>query len=334
MSSNKSDRHDIGTAKKGKSINSSKTLFSRSIRYGSVESSDQLLSILPSPVSTDLPSWHNLVTYNDDADQQSRLLNKTPSEIQLQSFQGSESDKDVYLHDLGYQVRKKQQRRQVYACFIALCLVFVGYLSFKPASPKQYIEPTITEGPLSTLDPVEDLGIHAFERPSFSLPPHAVKGSRGDHKGPFPTNSWYQNLIMVDDEPSSVNLAYSLPYLIDVVGPTPGIRLHVTHTTASTDVVQLNINENLGLTIGAGFDVNSESEDTKSRKYYVRDMSPLAVSLEWVSGWCSCDIIVFLYLLTCLCLYFFISLPLLPLILLLSSFSTLLSVLLSLLPTF
>ena len=185
--------------------------------------------------------------------------------------------------------------------------------------------------PLSTLHPVYDLGLPQFSRPEDSRPPKALLGSTtkarqlaaedgnsggGESQGPgpgnnipnvFPTNAWYQNMLLVrdGDEPTEVNRAYSTPFLVDAVGPIPGLRVHANHVDASTAVVQLNSVNTYGLTVGAAPDgatlatlmaatsaaattedsnaTNTAAARDHSNKYSVENMTPLGVTLAWVS---------------------------------------------------
>ncbi|KAL3910500.1 MAG: hypothetical protein SGILL_007666 [Bacillariaceae sp.] len=122
--------------------------------------------------------------------------------------------------------------------------------------------------------------------------------SKHDKRNALPTNAWYQNLLMARGEPSNLQRAYTVPYLIDVVGAIPGVRAHVTHTEANDQVMQLSFNEAFGLVLGAtksleskhhgkdnedndGDDDDSVKEGWKSHKYTVGQATNLGISLDW-----------------------------------------------------
>lgn len=141
--------------------------------------------------------------------------------------------------------------------------------------------------PLSALHPVEDLGLAAFQRPDATAPPHhRFLGRTREHglDSPVPTNAWYQNLLMVDGEPSNLHRAYSTPYLLDMVGPFPGLRVHTNHILASTQVLQLTFNENFGMVLGAEVDLSSKKGKTSelSKAYKIKRTTELGVTLKWV----------------------------------------------------
>jgi hypothetical protein len=152
------------------------------------------------------------------------------------------------------------------------------------------------EFPFSHLDPVHDLGLAEHKRePAVSPDWHFLRASlksEGDDRNALPTNSWYQNLLMVRDEPSNLQRVYPVPYLVDVVGLIPGIRAHVTHVEANAEVMQLSFNDNFGLVVGAtaifnataaSIGVIDEDDDTfGSHKYKVAATTDLGITLEWV----------------------------------------------------
>jgi hypothetical protein len=139
--------------------------------------------------------------------------------------------------------------------------------------------------PLSRLDPVKDLGLMDYPRPRDSQPGDALthENVSGDKmSGPFPTNAWYQNLLMIKNEPSEVHRAYSIPYIVDAIGPIPGLRLHPNHVGASSEVVQLYNVDQYGLTLGAAPDATSSHSADRTHRYHVEKMTNLGVTLQWV----------------------------------------------------
>ena len=84
--------------------------------------------------------------------------------------------------------------------------------------------------PLSTIPPY-DITVSSYIRPEWSQP-GPVFGSRLSHGAqvsgvPLPTNAWYQNALIGDNldiKPTEHQRVYTVPYVIDFVGPIPGIR--------------------------------------------------------------------------------------------------------------
>lgn len=158
-------------------------------------------------------------------------------------------------------------------------------------------EPPVKAGvlPFSLLDPVHDLHLASFNRHEDSSPPKHMFVKRADdskspldapHYEPVPTNAWYQNFLMLRGEPSNVHRAYSTPYLVDVVGPVPGLRANSNHILSSTSVLQLTFNEEFGLTLGAAprfADKNSSKKNNLDYKYRALETTQLGLTLKWVS---------------------------------------------------
>ena len=134
-------------------------------------------------------------------------------------------------------------------------------------------------GLLSALDPVKDLGMPPFDRPHSSRPSSNLNNIRSE--GALPTNAWYQNLILVEDEPSSNQIAYTIPYSLDMVGPIPGLRVHHTHISSSNTVVQVDFIDTHGVTLGAGADAIDTLNGFSTRQYSIHKMTPLAITLDW-----------------------------------------------------
>lgn len=128
--------------------------------------------------------------------------------------------------------------------------------------------------PFSLLNPV-DLGFSSFSRPVASMPSRVLSNFKGS---PLPTNSWYQSLLMADEQPSNIHRAYVIPYVVDAAGPIPGLRVHANHISASSTVVQLNIVEDFAITLGV-----SSDKGLTDYRYKATDMTNLGLSLTWVS---------------------------------------------------
>lgn len=124
---------------------------------------------------------------------------------------------------------------------------------------------------LSTLDPVHDLKLYSYKRPDSSKPPKVLSKSAAQV---YPTNAWYQNLLMVEDVPTDLHRVYAIPYIVDAAGRIAGIRLHAGQRTASNTVIQWNVQNEFGLTIG--------NLDAASR-FELEATTPLGLTLGWVS---------------------------------------------------
>lgn len=160
--------------------------------------------------------------------------------------------------------------------------------------------------PFSDLTPAE-LGFHPYPRPSSSRP-GTVFGSwrhgpqlttttgtslssrlrlglrSSDSQGTaMPTNAWYQNLLLGSVNEGHLtpnNRAYTVPYILDFVGPVPGIRVQFPHVLSSDTIVQLSAVERHGLTLGT---LNDGAVDTV---YSVDEDSPprqLGLGLKWTT---------------------------------------------------
>lgn len=142
--------------------------------------------------------------------------------------------------------------------------------------------------PFSTLDPVHDLGLYDFNRPKSSKPSQVITFTKPSKKS-YPTNTWYQSLLMVgsDEEPTVTHRAYAIPYVLDAAGPVPGLRVHPNHIDASSSVVQLYVIEEYGLTVGvaplvAAAVTKSGSNQTVTHRYKVTHTTPIGLTLAWV----------------------------------------------------
>jgi len=153
-----------------------------------------------------------------------------------------------------------------------------------------------TDEALSNKSPVE-LGLPAFSGRAEWSKPSQVFGSvqKGAKQGnPLPTNEWFLNLLIgldyrdQDEDDSNFvameNRVYTIPYIIDTVGPIVGTRLHYPHTLCWGTGVQSSIVDKHGLTVGTLF--NSENSNGFTRRYKVDEETlpnKLGVGLRWVS---------------------------------------------------
>ena len=98
----------------------------------------------------------------------------------------------------------------------------------------------------------------------------------------MPTNSWYQNLLIGsvnEGHLTPANRAYTIPYILDFVGPIPGVRIQFPHVLAADTIVQMATVERHGLSLG------TMSHDGVDTAYVVDEDSPprqLGIGLKWV----------------------------------------------------
>jgi len=251
-----------------------------------VTSSSQLLA--PSANSTHRPSRSNLDNYGASDDSMSR--NDSAASFELLLPRQSQRKGSVLKSKIQHYCRKRP------ALVAAVLLTFAGIVALTVTSAfpsvfksrghfggKKHRLVVNERAPFSTLDPVKDLGLYPLSRPEASGPPDSVL--RGTQQHALPTNTWYQNLLMAKGEPSDVHRAYPMPYVVDMVGPIPGLRAHPNHLDASTTVVQLSFVDSHGLTLGAAAaDGTGGSDDSPHKKYSVISTTALAATLEWVSA--------------------------------------------------
>ena len=145
--------------------------------------------------------------------------------------------------------------------------------------------------PLSLLDPVHDLKLLEFSRSGDTSPPDELFLKRkaklhSAETAALPTNAWYQNMLMCRGEPTNLQRIYSIPYMVDVIGQIPGLRIHPTHVLSNDQVLQNTFNDQYGLTLGAGIDstVMSAKQSTMvsiSHRYTVAKTTELGLTMNW-----------------------------------------------------
>jgi hypothetical protein len=141
--------------------------------------------------------------------------------------------------------------------------------------------------PFSTLDPVEDLSLPPFQRPSESSPSSHLDPLRAQVANlALPTNAWYQNLLLLrsGEEPTSNHRAYAVPYVVDAAGAIPGLRIHSFRVVPTSTTVTLAVEEPYSLTLGAtAVDFRKqEIGPSETKAYSVTTATDLGVTLEWV----------------------------------------------------
>jgi hypothetical protein len=150
---------------------------------------------------------------------------------------------------------------------------------------------------LSSKSPKE-LGLPTFsERGEWSRPQDVFGSVQGGAANgtPLPTNEWFLNLLIGlqeknqefdDDDEHFVGLenrVYTIPYIVDTVGPIVGTRLHYPHTLCWGTGVQSSFVDHHGLTLGTLF--NKEDHKGFTRRYKVDEETlpnKLGVGLRWV----------------------------------------------------
>jgi hypothetical protein len=279
--------------------------------YGSTNKDDRERFVdmeMPSPNSTENASAENLA----NADETYRLLGAAEgngnhyqngngaAEIQLHKLRGDLSSQDDL--EMGSTHLHRHCRRIALGAAAFLGCTFLAlwwwsqetdrpFLPFPDSHSNNKATTASRRPPFSTLDPVKDLGLYDFARPESSTPSKPMTEGLA-HVRSYPTNAWYQNLLMVRDVPQPIHRSYSIPYVVDAAGPVPGVRIHPNHIDASSLVVQLNVIDEYGLTLGvASMEDSSSSSSSSSSKrappklettYKVTQTTPLGVTLTWV----------------------------------------------------
>ena len=144
--------------------------------------------------------------------------------------------------------------------------------------------------PFSQQHPVMDLGLYDYPRPKSAVLPARPLTHGLPQRQAYPTNAWYQSLLLPEAEPEVAHRAYAIPYVLDAAGPVPGLRVHPNHIDASSFVVQLYVIEEYGLTVGAARRAGPPrgEEETMTHQYRVTHATPLGVTLDWVRIVCYC----------------------------------------------
>jgi endoglucanase Acf2 len=99
--------------------------------------------------------------------------------------------------------------------------------------------------PFSYADPTS-LGILSIDRTQGSKPgkilSNLISTNPLSHmpETPLPTNTWYQNLILGDENTNSENKIFQIPHIIDTAGYIPGIRTHPAHLQANDRMVMVS----------------------------------------------------------------------------------------------
>ena len=246
---------------------------------------EETTNLIGAQNTTDIsPSKENLASLETSTSRLGSEYGQSRSYLRFWSKQGSLSRQDDRLV-----VAMKRQgqpiaiiRTAVILSFTVVALSILYILAKDGASVGP--EADDYQRPFSTLDPMQDLGLPEFHhstKPSFVLNKYMERYS---HKRAIPTNAWYQNFLLLNEgaEPSLVHRAYAIPYVVDAAGPIPGLRMFTTHMIPTSNVLQLDVKELLGITMGVAPSTMSASMKW-NKVYSVQEMTQLAVSLSWVS---------------------------------------------------
>jgi hypothetical protein len=279
--------------------------------YGSVSDSNGVKALMnPSNNSTSNPSLENLASSGGTAPtdlqhdetyhliQNQEVGNGAQIESCHRSLKALSFEEMLHRHVTGRHVR-----RRTIAIFVAFSILLIGsfFWLFKfsnltndpstwkdsdllPYGPSK--KKNATRSPFSILHPVTDLGMYDFPRPKTSIPARPMKEGLLNRNA-YPTNSWYQSLLAPPDEPSELHRAYAVPYVVDTIGPIPGLRLHPNHIDASSYVITLYVINEYGLTFGAAVNAasskNLKNIELPTHQYKVTHATPLGLTLDWVS---------------------------------------------------
>lgn len=199
---------------------------------------------------------------------------------QTRLLPSSNSSASLELEKNGSNGDRKTESKRGPAVFAALIVaILVTALSlfrgpFRKAFELPSKETMDWHAPLSTKDPVHDLGLYDFDRPDGSKPPIEHASDRA-----LPTNAWYLNLMLVGGQPGSTQRAYTIPYVIDVEGPIPGVRVHPNHVDGSSTEIHVDMIEQNGITLGATSSLEKRKMDLS---YKILATTPLGITLQWV----------------------------------------------------
>ena len=84
--------------------------------------------------------------------------------------------------------------------------------------------------PFSYSDPTEH-SFYPIDRAWDSMPGEILSNVGAQHKT-LPTNAWCENFLLGSGTTEN-NHVYQIPYVIDTIGPSPGIRTHPVRAQAS-----------------------------------------------------------------------------------------------------
>jgi len=140
---------------------------------------------------------------------------------------------------------------------------------------------TVSFPPFSVVDPADYFPV--TERAEGSLPSSRLAALKEQHSS-LPTNAWYQNFLLLRDgeSPTADHRAYTQPYVVDVAGPLPGIRMQLGTVDTTSDQVIVADGTADALTLGVA-PPSATTFDSVDMGYNVVAANDLGLTLEWVS---------------------------------------------------
>ena len=140
---------------------------------------------------------------------------------------------------------------------------------------------TVLFPPFSVVDPADYFPV--TERAEGSLPSSRLAALKEQHSS-LPTNAWYQNFLLLRDgeSPTADHRAYTQPYVVDVAGPLPGLRMQLGKIDTTSDQVIVADGTADALTLGVA-PPSATTFDSVDMGYNVVAANDLGLTLEWVS---------------------------------------------------
>jgi hypothetical protein len=140
--------------------------------------------------------------------------------------------------------------------------------------------------PFSVADPGDFFPV--TERPEGSRPSSRLSALQESHPA-LRTNAWYQNLLLLRDgeSPTGDHRAYTQPYVVDVAGPIPGLRMQLGQIDTTSDQVIVADGVQDSLTLGMA-PPSTPTEYGVDMGYNVVAANDLGLTLEWVRKTVQC----------------------------------------------
>jgi hypothetical protein len=223
------------------------------------------------------------------------------SSSETQSFSCDETSPSAVFETNVSSIVNSSNNRKVLLTLTMTVFLAIGFASFAPNNKSNISLPShepeiplvalsntfsyVSPQPFSKLDPISDMNLLGVARDANTGPPGNI--FRFDEMTAVPTNMWYQNLLLHHEgEPSELQRVYTIPYMIDLAGPIPGMQLHPNHMDATSNVIQLSYVILHGLTLGVAMrsDLASTSDKSLTKDYSVLQTSELGITMSWVGN--------------------------------------------------
>jgi hypothetical protein len=139
----------------------------------------------------------------------------------------------------------------------------------------------VSFSPFSLADPADYFPV--TDRAEGSIPSSRLAALQEQHSS-LPTNAWYQNFLLLRDgeSPTADHRAYTQPYVVDVAGPLPGLRMQLGSIDTTSDQVIVADGTADALTFGVA-SPSATTFDSVDMGYNVVAANDLGLTLEWVS---------------------------------------------------